>query len=503
MPISLPANVEERAEPHDVVDRFLRCTEAFPDRPAISLNGNITGYAALRRRAASFAHEFAKIDSPRVLIALGQEVDAYSAIFAASWAGGYHTPLNIKAPTEKLARIARVLQPDFIVANGELGRSLAREAPDARLVDPQGLLDAADFLAQRPRHHLAYIIFTSGSTGTPKGVMVPRHALDHYVSSIEGTLNVRPGDRVAQHANLGFDMSVVDIFGALCFGATLCPMANEGDRLIPARMIAREQITIWTSVPSVIGLMMQARQATAKYLQTVRLFNFCGEPLLPEHLDAIFSAVPRAEVLNTYGPTEATVFMTAVRMNADNYLQYCGVSVALGNPIPGMAIHLCGGRHVDEGEIVIEGPQLADGYWQDGEMTAAAFRDLIDGGQRKKVYFTGDWAERRAGNLYFKERIDFQVKISGYRIELDEVAAAIRACGWPVACVFKRGESLAAVVERQEGMEFHEASLRAALREKIERYAIPQTIRVIDRMPRNENEKMDRKAVEAWFSKQN
>ena len=112
------------------------------------------------------------------------------------------------------------------------------------------------------------------------------------------------------------------------------------------------------------------------------------------------------------------------------------------------------------------------------------------------------WAERRNGLLFFKERMDFQVKVGGFRIELDEIAAAIRTCGWPVVCVFKRGERLAAVVERNPEKQFEEPALIAALAGKVEPYAIPEFVLEIDRMPRNENDKLDRRAAAAWLEGQ-
>lgn len=486
----------------DVIDLFLACASASPDHPAIVVDGHSLSYGELERRARVFAARFAGHPAPRVLIGLPQVADAYAAIFGTALAGGFHTPLNLAAPLAKLQRIARLLQPDFIVAAPELAASLGDMAPSALLVDPASVPDAGLFAGHRGRHHLAYVMFTSGSTGDPKGVMVPRAALNHYVNWMSRTFEVVPQDRVSQHPNLAFDISMTDIFGALCHGATLYPLLSERDRLMPARMIAREKITVWNSVPSVVSLMMQASQASAANLASVRLFNFCGEPLLAEQVYALQAVCPQARIQNTYGPTEATIAMTELRLDRATMDQTVAASVAIGDAIPGIGLHLIGGKTPDEGEIAITGPQVADGYWRDPERTLAVFRDVTVDGQVLRGYYTGDWAERRQGQLFFKERIDFQVKIMGFRVELDEVAAAIRDCGWPVACVFKRGEALAAVVEQRPGPAFDEQHLRAALSERVERHAVPQQIKLIDRMPRNDNDKLDRKAAAKWFEAQ-
>jgi len=163
---------------------------------------------------------------------------------------------------------------------------------------------------------------------------------------------------------------------------------------------------------------------------------------------------------------------------------------------------LVGGAHENEGEIVLTGPQLAKGYWRDEAKTAEVYREVVIDGRAQRGYFTGDWAERHNGHIYFKERMDFQVKIKGFRVELDEVAAAIRECGWPVVCVVKRGEALVAVVEDSPGQTFDEAALLARVGRKVESHAVPVRAWVIAHLPRNDNDKLDRKAVAAWLDMQ-
>ena len=478
----------------DVVDLFLARAAEAPDRPAIVTSTQTITYGGLERRVRAFAFAFAKHRAPKIFIALPPSVDAYACMFAAGLAGGFYTPVNMASPPEKMRRILAQLEPDIMVGAHDTLERLAGAAEQAEKLDPAALDEGVQFDGRGTRHDLAYVFFTSGSTGEPKGVMIPRQALAHYVAWLK-TLGIAPGDRVSQQPNIAFDLSVVDIFGALCYGATLYPLDVEGDRLMPARFIQRNKITVWNSTPSAVSVMMRARQVKASNLVSVRLFNFCGEPLLKEHLDALFAAAPLAIVQNTYGPTEATVSMTSLRLDAQNYADHCSASVALGEAIPGMEIVLEGGASPDEGEIVIVGPQLARGYWQDPQKSAASFR-AVSAGDPRRGYFTGDWAERRGGDLFFRERVDFQVKVRGHRVELDEVAASIRALGHPVVCVFKRGDTLAAIVEAGAAP-FDEAALRAQLHTKIEPHAIPERIVKVEQIPRNENDKLDRRRAAA------
>jgi D-alanine--poly(phosphoribitol) ligase subunit 1 len=486
----------------DTIDLFLQAARAYADKAAIGGVGGDVSYASLERLARQYAAAFAGATEPRVFIALPRGKHAYAAMLGAALSGGFYAPANDASPADKLQRVARELDPDFVVAPAGLAPVLQAAAPRAQKIDPAEIERVCPMAGEGKRHRIAYIIFTSGSTGVPKGVVVPRTALDHYVAWIHESGCVRADDIVSQYNNLAFDVSVFDIFGALGCGATLVPIDGRFDRLMPARAIARERITVWTSVPTVVDLMMTGQQLTQANLRTVRLFTLAGEPLLRPHLEALFAACPDAVVQNAYGPTEATVTVSSMMMTADNFTEACEkAAVSIGPEIPGMRLHLAGGPHPDAGELVIVGPQLAEGYWKDPERSAAAFRPIEIGGQIYRGYFTGDWVERLRGLIFFRERIDHQVKIRGYRIELDEVAAAIRQCGWPSACVFKLGEGLAALVECPPDRQFDAEALREALGQRIEAYAIPDRMLATERMPRNENDKIDRAAARALLAR--
>ncbi len=483
----------------DVIDLFLHQSAKEPSRPAVVTDEMMCDYSDMENRVRRFAAIFSRRPQPKVVVALSQGPDTYAAMLAAGLAGGFYSPLNLNSPNEKLGRIVKMVEPDFIVGERDLAALLARNCPGAIVVDPMDLSKGGLLIGRGSRHEFGYVIFTSGSTGVPKGVVISRSALDHYVDWRMSSLRVTPGDRVSQHPTIAFDVSVMEIYGALCSGATLYPLISPGERLRPASFIARHRLTVWISVPSVVGLMMQAGEVTSERLGSVRQFVFCGEPLLREHLDALFAVCPDTEIENTYGPTETTVSVTSLRLKAGQYADACRTSVALGDTIPNMEIFLNGGAHEDEGEIVIAGPQLAVGYWNDPDRTAQSFRTIEEGDRRVRGYFTGDWAERHGRHVFFRERIDFQVKLHGYRIELDEVAAAIRKAGWPVVCVFKRKDSLVAYIERRPDSKFDETALRSALAEQLEPYAIPTYIRAVDKIPRNDNDKLDRAAVMTLF----
>ena len=482
----------------DVIDAFLATAAAKASHTAIVVHGQSWSYANLERQARSFAAAFAKQNATAVMIALPQGPEAYAAMVGAGLAGCFYAPLNLDVPLAKLQLIAAQMQPDVIVAKSDLASGLAQVASRAHCLDPAETRHGT-FVGSGTRHELAYVIFTSGTTGQPKGVMIPRTALNHYIDWVKSSGFITPSDRVAQFSNIAFDVSVTDVYGTFSQGATLFPVTGRADRMFPARMVAREQLTVWNSTPSVLSLMMQAGELEGDLLKSLRLINCCGEPLLPAHVDALFAALPDTLLQNSYGPTETTVTMTELRLNPYNLRAACRSSVSIGPAIAGMGLHLHGGGHADEGEIVITGPQLATGYWQDAEKTAAAFREIEVGGKRVRAYFSGDWAERHEGHVFFKERIDLQVKIHGFRLELDEVARAIHEQGYPVTCVLKWRDELAAVIECPHSKPFDEGALRTALAKKLEAHAVPYLIKRIEQMPRTDNHKLNRHAVIEWL----
>lgn len=485
--------------------RLFDVAARFPDNVAIDEGADrCTNYAAFASRVRRLAHEFSTLaNAPRVLIYMPKQADAYAAMFATVMAGGFYTPVNAGISPQRLNHVMNTLAPDIIFTNRDFWREKVQALPQQP--ETAAVLFAEDLPAQGgelseplPAHRLAYAMFTSGSTGLPKGVMISQHALSCFTDWLVNGLKIQPQDRVSQHPNIGFDLSVMDIYGALCTGATLVVINSELERLFPARAISERRISVWHSVPSIISLMQRAGQVDAQHLASLRQCVFIGEALLPEQLDAMFAARPDLLIYNAYGPTEATVACTAVPLTAQNYRQYCRHNVAIGEPFGENRLYLVGGDTPDEGELVIAGPQLADGYMKDEEKTAAAFRPLPEHGE-ERAYFTGDWMRREGGNLYFVSRIDFQVKIKGHRLELGEVDAALRREGLTSVATIADGDRLISFVEGRPEALNDPAALRRRLRRHLEEYAIPAGFIVVDKLPRNANDKIDVKELARRF----
>ncbi|CAA7619137.1 putative D-alanine--poly(phosphoribitol) ligase subunit 1 [Candidatus Terasakiella magnetica] len=471
----------------DVVERLVRRAYENPQAPAVVERGRTVSYADFAALAAGLAERLTPFGPhPRVAILLPQGAEAYAAMFGTLLAGGYYLPCNTASVAAKTRAAIDAFCPDVVVSAPEWRGPLALGTAVA-VID--GWEPAVPPPSPHPSHRLAYVIFTSGSTGSPKGVMISRPALNHFTDWALAAIDPGPGDRWSQHPNIGFDLSVLDIFGALCSGAALYPLQGETDRMLPGRFIAANGLTIWNSVPSVLDMMGRAGDLTAARLASLRLLTFCGEPLYAAQVAAVFKANPAAVIQNTYGPTECTVSCTAITLTAADFQAACDDTVALGDAIPGMALHLV----ADEAgsEIAISGPQVADGYWDDAARTAEAFRTAPDGA---RAYFTGDLIRRRGPHTFFQRRRDTQIKLRGYRLELDEINAAVRASGITAAATVLVAGKLHCFIVSPGAPDL--TGLRAELERRLDPHAVPSYIHRVAALPRNANDKVDLAALE-------
>jgi D-alanine--poly(phosphoribitol) ligase subunit 1 len=481
-----------------VVQKFFEAADRWPQNIAVESSKSRTTYAELKHMVVQLAERFAtQAKQPRVVICANQSAGAYAAMFASLLAGGFYVPLNTGSGQSRIETAIREIQPDVIFTDQKNVDTLALVSNGCSVfsLDAQTPKTSATAPA-RPAHQLAYVIFTSGSSGIPKGVMISQAALNHYIEWAQQAMAIRSDDRWSQHPNIGFDLSVLDIYGALCSGATLVPLGDGLDRLFPARAIRRHQLTIWNSVPSVMGMMLISGDWTNTNVGSLRLLTFCGEPLLPQHVEGIHNVLPDVIVHNTYGPTEATVSCSLVKLTKESYRDHEGTSMALGDAIPGMELIIDGDC---KGELLIAGPQLAEGYWNDEERTARSFVTLTREGKSRRYYRTGDHVERTPRGLFFQERIDRQVKIKGYRIELDEISSQIRRLGYIHAETIVDGQSLICFVEGLEDAK-KSGEVKDHLANVLEKYMQPQEILFMECFPRNTNDKIDLLALGAFWN---
>jgi len=311
-------------------------------------------------------------------------------------------------------------------------------------------------------------------------------------------------DRMSQMFDLTFDLSVFDMFMAWERGANVC-CPTQKTLIKPGKFVRDMELTVWFSVPSTVAFMKQLGMLKPRQYESLRLSLFCGEPLPVSSAKAWLEAAPNSMLENLYGPTELTISCTLYRWDQ---LSSPGESeleiVPIGYPHPGMNV-LVADKNLnevapgEEGELLMNGPQMALGYWKDPEKTAAAF--VIPPGKSDVYYRTGDRVRRPIGNrpLTHLGRTDFQVKVLGHRVELGEIEAVVRkisglegviAVGWPVT-----SSGYGGIEVFLEGEVQGKGALRNAVASALPEYMVPRGFHFMNRLPRNVNDKFDRKAI--------
>ena len=486
-----------RQQPVDLLDAFFERVRNFPGIPAVETVDGVHSYGELESLAfqlAATVQHLTEERRPRVLIALSRSQRAYAAMLSSLIVGGTFCPVDTKAPEERNAAICAEFAPHVALYENTPPDFLGVLPEITLKIDVLNPLAAGSVSTPIHPSDVAYVAFTSGSTGRPKGVKISRQAFSYFLHVCQSYFSLFPGEKWSQWSSLAHDLGVMDVFMALTQCGTLVPL-SEAERLRPATAIRDRRISVWQSVPSVINLMVSAKQLRGDYLASLRLMSFCGAPLRREQLQALFDARPDLVVFNTYGTTETTGFNTLNRLTSENYLDSCGLgTVAIGESVPGWCVQLQNDDVREEAQIIVVSDFLSSGYWQDEEQTQSVFARVNNAGSAgRSCYYTGDRGVRLRGRLYCSGRIDRQVNIHGERIELGEIDSRLYDLGFHIAyTVFCAGE-LHAFVECAEAVD--QERIRALLRNSLSVHAIPRTIHALPSLPLNQSGKIDRDAL--------
>lgn len=347
----------------------------------------------------------------------------------------------------------------------------------------------------------AYIMFTSGSTGFPKGAVMSHGNVLNFIQWAQQTFQVSESDVFTNVNPIYFDNSVFDFYSSLFSGSTLCPLTaeitNEPSSLVEC--INRLRCTVWFSVPSLLVYLLITKALTSRDFQHMRSIIFGGEgfpkPKLKE-LYALFGH--RAELVNVYGPTECTCICSShVVSHADVEEEAWLVPLGYLAPNFGHVIEPLDSQDPDFGELCLLGPNVGLGYYNDPVRTSQSFRQHPGSKYRNTMYRTGDIVRRDyRGCLYFEGRADNQIKHMGYRIELEEVEAALNSIDYinEAAVVYERSANgfghIVAFVNREGSKE--DSDIMDDLKRLLPSYMVPKKIKVMGVLPRNRNGKIDR-----------
>ncbi len=481
----------------DLLERIKRrATDAADAIAHISGNRSLT-YGELLERSSALACDLeSNLGDDRSPIAvLGhREPEMLIAFIGIVISGRSYIPLDTALPKQRIQNILSAagvrlcLTPADIVSRARSEKSLPLREISAE--DP------------------FYIIFTSGSTGEPKGVVISHACLGHFVSWMLSEQQFAPQEVFLNQAPFSFDLSVMDTYCSLASAGTLFSISRDmvANPKALYDALGRSGITTWVSTPSFVQMCLVERTFAAKMLPHLRRFLFCGETLPVEAASRLLERFPDAQVWNTYGPTEATVATTSVRITSDLLKRY--PSLPVGRPMKGTEVFVVDGRGdaVPDGvagEIIIAGPNVGLGYLSRPDLTRGVFFEHCG----LRAYRTGDRGRMRDKLLFFEGRVDDQVKLNGYRIELGDLENNFRQIpvvrDVAVVPIAKNGvtRALTAFVitnTPSTGSEIElSATLRTLLAERLPAYMLPRRIVFVDAFPLTSNGKVDRSKLAA------
>jgi amino acid adenylation domain-containing protein/non-ribosomal peptide synthase protein (TIGR01720 family)/FkbM family methyltransferase len=473
----------------------------------VAVEGCLT-YRELDHRSERLAHALSRLGvGPESLVGVCCErsPDALAAILGVLKVGGGYVPLDPESPRERLAAIIADAGLKVVLTQRSLTPLLAGLVSSIFEVDgdlpelPDGTLAGCRALAD----NVAYVIYTSGSTGVAKGVMITHRAVVNFVQGLGLSVDLGARDRLLLFAPLSFDASVLQIFCALTHGAALA--VHRDPRQLASHEILSLCVDWGVSVLDLPAALWRqwveevaARQAPLP--ECLRFFLTGGESVPWGKLAKLASLTKHpVDFLSSYGPTEATVTAAVFTANSTGTAPLGGVNIPIGRPLPNVRAHVLDRWQQPlpagvPGELHLGGVGLARGYLGRGELTAAAFLpDPLSGEPGARLYRTGDLAVQRPdGVLEFLGRVDRQVKVRGYRIEVGEIEAAllehesVRHCVVAVREARPGDRQLAAYLVAEEGSRSSAppaAELRDRLARRVPEYMIPSSFTYLERLP--------------------
>jgi amino acid adenylation domain-containing protein len=518
---------------------FLKSNREFSGRNALFVNGNYYTYGELTETAARIAVGIDQAEKTRKLLAgfLGyRSLGAYASILGILYSGRGYVPLNPNFPIERIAKIANLTDFDTVVVCEECIPMLPALLPllhkklnvivldftsKDRTISHETIYSCIYYSSLPPgvenplapevrEHDIAYLLFTSGSTGIPKGVPISHRNASDYLEYTCARYRFNENDRFSQTADMSFDLSILEIFPCWKSGSCLYCLPKSSV-MLPAKFIRDHALTVWISVPSVGVFMDRMRMMKPGAFPSLRYCLFDGEPLLATIARKWQIAAGNAIIENLYGPTEATVAITDYRWQGEESLKHCmnGI-VPIGRIFKGQS-----GCVVDEnlqvvpkgtkGELCLAGSQLSKGYYNDPVKTEYHFIKI--GKDNKPWYRTGDIVmENGDGLLNYLGRVDNQVKILGYRVELQEIDCALRivteeelavSVAWP-----RNGANAEGVVGFVPKVCKKAApQIIEECRKILPAYMAPTRIHFVNSIPVNSNGKIDRLSLENVLKK--
>lgn len=484
-----------------------------PDKAAIHCGPRTISYAQLGQSVQTAMTNLRRYGMKKgnvVALALPRSPAHLTITLACALQGIIWVPIDINSPPERMAYLLTNCQPDLIVSVIPVGEM--RVVQPAALLSPVELaaLDLPDASLSERSHSRdpAYYLYTSGTTGKPKCVVLSYRATDNVIGRTLEKWGVGQQDVFISVTPLHHDMSVFDLFGSLCAGATLVipEPHEEKDAISWNRLVERHRVTLWCSVPAILDMLLSCTQDDR--LRSLRLIAQGGDYIRPATIRALRARLADARLFSLGGPTETTIWSIWHEITADD-----SDTIPYGKPLPANRYFICHdtGEHCPAyvvGRIYTAGVNLALGYLENGILCQHDFVTLTDpAGEPVRAFRTGDEGYyRKDGNIIFANRVNGYVKIRGIRVSLPEIESALdkHPSIKEVAVVdYPAGETgeitLGAMYTSQQGDAIPIAELRAFVSRHLPCTHVPTRMIHATALPLSANGKTDRRRIKESF----
>ncbi|WP_447035929.1 non-ribosomal peptide synthase/polyketide synthase [Streptomyces sp. DSM 118878] len=507
------SGVSSSGSVHELFEERVRLS---PEAVAVIAGGVELSYGEVNERANRLAHVLrdAGVGAESLVgVCLERGADLLPSLLGVMKAGGGYVPLDPANPVERLRFMLADSGASVLVTTADLagtvgfaGRVVVLDGADADVI---AQAPAGDLAPVSEASNTAYVIYTSGSTGRPKGVVVPHSNVMRLLETTYEHFAFDESDVFSLFHSFAFDVSVFEMWGALLFGGSVVVIEREVARSPEdfLDLLVEREVTVLCQTPSAFRSLTAAAAAGDKRIRqlSLRAVVFAGEKLeVPELAPWVERlGLGRTALVNMFGPTETTVYVTYHRIVRRDLEP--GSGNPIGRPLNDLRIHLLdpSGSLVPmgvPGEMHVAGPGVARGYLNRPGLTAERFVPDPFGGPGGRLYRTGDLAVRRPdGRLEFLGRIDDQVKIRGFRVELGEIEVALAAqeSVREAVVVARENQKLVGYVVPRAGATVEVAAVRAGVGRVLPDYMVPSALVVLDALPLTPNGKLDKRALPA------
>ncbi len=462
---------------------FVDCDKDL-NRLALSASDRDLTWGEFKNEVDAFKSEILKYNLPKghpVVIYGHKEAKFLVSIVACMSLGLPYIPVDTIYPKERLHKIISIVNSALLVNTIDNTLDFNKENINTTyyLDDP-----------------IIYIIFTSGSTGEPKGVQITQNSILDFNKWLDTDFKFSNDSVFMNQAPFSFDLSVYELIGFLSFGGTIVLNSREllENHIEFFERLKKYSCNTWVSTPSFISKYLLSSEFVSNEVKALKTFLFCGEVLPVSTAKRILNSFPSSKVLNTYGPTEATVAITLIDITPAVIEKY-SKSLPVGYVKENTKINLLDIDSENVGEIEIVGDNVSIGYFKNEELNAQKFQAKYE----KRSFRTGDFGYIEDNMLFFANRKDELIKLHGFRIELGEIDKEFtnnKKINESITIPLKRGTEVVKLItfiitNTQIDME----ELKKEISEILPYYMIPSDIVVIDKFPYNTNHKIDKNAL--------